>query len=69
LLQGRAATCYPGFEDQLTGATLAEGAVVVDGAVTTSRGPGTAMAFALELVRQLCGEAEAARLREGMLLS
>ena len=39
--------------------------VVVDGHLTTSRGPSTALAFAYELVEQLGGDAES--LRTGML--
>lgn len=30
--------------------------VVVDGHITTSRGPGTAFEFALEIINQLCGQ-------------
>ena len=68
LLEGRAATCYPGFEDQLTGADLATDRVVESGRVTTSRGPGTAIEFALALVEQLCDGETASRLREGLLV-
>jgi 4-methyl-5(b-hydroxyethyl)-thiazole monophosphate biosynthesis len=68
LLQGRDATCYPGFEDQLTGARAhPDRAVVVDGDVVTSRGVGTALAFALALVEKLVG-AEAARSQAGKML-
>ncbi len=68
VLAGRKATSYPGFGDQLTGATLCEDRVVVDELVTTSRGPGTALEFALELVGQLAGEEKAASLGEAMLV-
>jgi len=54
LLQDRQATSYPGFL-QSGDAELSEEAVVVDGNIVTSRGPATAMAFALTLVEQLCG--------------
>ncbi len=59
LLAGRRATSYPGF---LTGASapgivLDAAPVVVDGTVVTSRGPGTAMDFALALIEQLEGAA------------
>ncbi len=69
LLTDRIATCYPGFEDGLVGATHSTEAVVVDGGVVTSRGPGTALAFALELVTQLCGRDTADALATGMLVS
>jgi 4-methyl-5(b-hydroxyethyl)-thiazole monophosphate biosynthesis len=57
LLEGRRATSYPGFL-QSGDAQLSEEAVVVDGNIITSRGPATAMAFALELVERLCGAAQ-----------
>ncbi|HYX37439.1 MAG TPA: DJ-1 family glyoxalase III [Oligoflexus sp.] len=68
MLKGRHATCYPGFEDQLRDAKLSVDAVVVDKEITTSRGPGTAMSFALNLVEQLKGKQQADSVRKGMLL-
>ena len=52
------ATCHSSFADQLESAAGAEEAVVVSGTVVTSRGPLTAMAFALTLVELLYGEAK-----------
>ncbi|MBE5890107.1 MAG: DJ-1/PfpI family protein [Lachnospiraceae bacterium] len=51
LLQGRKATCHPGFEESLKGAEWLEQPVVVDQNSITSRGMGTAIPFALEIVR------------------
>ena len=48
LLDGHKATAYPGSQ-------LLEDAVVTDGKVVTSRGPGTAMDFALTLIEHLMG--------------
>lgn len=56
LLKGKRAVCYPGFEEKLTGADVGVEAVVTDGNITTSRGMGTAIDFALELVAILKGE-------------
>lgn len=58
LLDGRHATCYPGSLDakQFPKIHLDHSAVVRDGRVLTSRGPGTAMDFALELISALIGE-------------
>lgn len=53
LTEGRAATCFPGFEDQLTGADHRTDRVVEDGPLITSRGLGTALEFALALVARL----------------
>ncbi len=57
LLQGRRATSYPGVLDalDLPDTTHGDEPVVVDGRVITSRGPGTAMDFALELIEKLAG--------------
>ena len=69
VLAGRKATSYPGFEDQLTGASIVAGTVVRDGTITTSRGPGTAMEFALRLVADLRGADVASTLADRMLVS
>ncbi|SEP92755.1 4-methyl-5(b-hydroxyethyl)-thiazole monophosphate biosynthesis [Lachnospiraceae bacterium NE2001] len=55
ILEGKNATCYPGMEDQLTGAiTKNDGtSVVVDGNVITSRGLGTAIDFSLKMIEIL----------------
>jgi 4-methyl-5(b-hydroxyethyl)-thiazole monophosphate biosynthesis len=58
LLDGRRATGFPGvLEEAGGGARLESGAVVCDGNIITSRGPGTAMDFALELIRVLADAA------------
>jgi len=59
VLAGKRATSYPGFLEgmELSDVRVENAAVVVDGKVVTSRGPGTAMDFALELVRLLAGDA------------
>lgn len=55
LLENRKATSYPGFLDPtaVTGLTVTESPVEQDERVITSRGPGTAMDFALALVENL----------------
>jgi 4-methyl-5(b-hydroxyethyl)-thiazole monophosphate biosynthesis len=55
VLAGKRATSYPGALDGLPGVTVVATAVVQDGKVLTSRGPGTAMDFALALVETLTG--------------
>ena len=59
VLDGKRATCSPSARDEIAGATYVDERVVVDGRVITSRLPGTAMEFALELVKALCGERHA----------
>jgi 4-methyl-5(b-hydroxyethyl)-thiazole monophosphate biosynthesis len=55
LLASKAATCYPGTLKSSDGPnlTLSDDAVVIDGRVLTSRGPGTAMDFALAIIAYL----------------
>ena len=56
ILRGRRATCYPGFEKYLEGATLCTDLpVVVDGHVVTGQGPGLTVEFALTLVELMAG--------------
>ncbi len=62
-LKGKRACCYPGMENQLEGADVSFDEVVTDGNITTSRGMGTAIPFALELVRIFDSETEAGALK------
>ena len=57
LLDGKSATSYPGVIDamELASTNVVAEPVVVDGKIVTSRGPGTAMDFALALIEQLLG--------------
>ena len=45
LLKGKKATCFPGFEDNLTGAELSSDFVVTDGNIITGKGAGAALMF------------------------
>lgn len=58
VLQGKKATSYPGFLDKMDvpQCTYVDEKVVRDGQIITSRGPGTAMDFALALVEALEGQ-------------
>lgn len=55
LLKGRTATCYPGFEGELSGASYTQQGVVTDGNITTARGLGYALDLGIELIRLLQG--------------
>jgi 4-methyl-5(b-hydroxyethyl)-thiazole monophosphate biosynthesis len=70
LLKGKNATVYDGMEEELTGAAAVytKKDVVQDGKIITSRGPGTAMAFAFALAETLAGKATADTVRSDMLL-
>ncbi len=67
LLKGVRATCYPGFETELEGATYTAALVERDGQIVTGKGPGAAMAFGYALLELMGKQAEAAQLREGMM--
>lgn len=69
LLEGRRATCYPGFEEHLHGATLSTELVVEDGNLITGRGPGAAMAFGYAIATRFAGEEFVSRLKEGMIFA
>lgn len=69
ILRNIRATCYPGFEEQLTGARFIEAAVVRDKNVITGRGVAAAIPFALELITRLSGESVADRIGEAILYS
>lgn len=65
---GRKMTCYPGFEEKLTGAQPLSNGVVRDEHIITGRGPAYAADFALEIVSMLCGNDKAKEVSSGMLL-
>ncbi len=67
LLKGKKATCYPGCEEGLTGAEYVTDRVVVDGNITTSRGVGTAISFALSLIEQLFGKEKAEEIQKSII--
>ena len=68
VLQGKRATCYPGFEQLLDehGATYTADLVTVDGTITTAEGPAAAFPFAYELLGQLVSTDVADQIAEGM---
>ena len=68
ILEGKNATCYPGFEDQLKGAKFKAVPVVTDGNITTSRGMGTSILLGLELVKLLKDEETSKKLAEAIMM-
>ena len=68
-LEKRKATAYPSCMEGLAGAERSLESVVVDGNVTTSRGLGTAVDFALSLIGQLLGEKKADEIAESVVYS
>ena len=66
LLKGLRATCYPGFENELTGALEIGGKVIRDGNIITAAGMGVALEFGLELVSVLAGPETAGNIKDAI---
>ena len=71
LLKGRRVTSFPGALDpsQFAAVRYEETAVVQDGHIITSRGPGTAMDFALTIIEILAGRAKRDEVEQGLVRS
>ena len=69
ILKGKTATSNPGFKDKIGEVNYKEAPVVVDGNIITSRGPATAIEFALTIIKELGYEKEYKELKEAMLVN
>ena len=67
LLEGKRATCYPGFENELVGATVTDESVITDGNITTARGMGVALDFSKELISLLVTKEKAEELSSAIM--
>lgn len=67
ILEGRKAVCYPGFESKLKGASIAEEAAVRDGHVFTSKAAGTAIDFALKLIKHIKSKEDSINIKRAIL--
>lgn len=69
ILEGKEATCYPGFEDacKAHGATMIDTSVVVQDTLITANGPSSALRFALAIVASSLGKNVADEVGSGML--
>ena len=69
VLAGRTVTAYPGFIDsgQFPELNFTGGRVECDGTIITSRGPGTAMDFALTLIGLLANEKIRKTVEDGLV--
>ena len=66
VLEGRKATCFPGFEKDLLGAVPTGEKVTVDGNFITAKGAGCALEFGFAIVGEVCGADEAERIAAAM---
>ncbi|MDA3881448.1 MAG: DJ-1/PfpI family protein [Prolixibacteraceae bacterium] len=69
LLQGKKATCFPGFESELIGAHHTGNSVEADGNIITGKGAGVAMQFALNVVARFKGQEFADKLAAKMQIA
>ncbi len=67
ILNGKKATCYPGMEKDLVGAEFSTDPVCHDGHIITSRGLGTAIPFALEIIKTFTDEATAEQIAKSVV--
>ena len=67
ILDGVEAVCYPGFEQELSGAKLGTNAVVADKQIITSKGPATALEFSLEVLKEIKGAEISGQIAKQML--
>lgn len=67
LLAGHRATCYPGFEPELQGATVTGEMVVEDAPFLLGKGPAAALPLAYAIVAHFCGQEKADQIAAGML--
>ena len=66
LLNGKNATCFPGFEDELIGANLVESGVITDGLIVTAKGAGVAWEFGAAICSIITGEEKATEILRGI---
>lgn len=69
LLNNKTATCFPGFEDFLSGAILSDEYVCTDGKIITARGMGSAVNFGLAIVAAVKGKKASDELKESLQCS
>ena len=67
VLKGKNATCYPGMESGLTGATKKTDEVVRDGNIITSRGLGTALPFGGAIIEYFLGKEKARQILDSVV--
>lgn len=67
ILEGKRATCYPGFEGELTGAEYTAELFTVDGNVITGEGPAATFPYAYALLEQFLSKERVDEIRKGMM--
>lgn len=66
ILKGRRATCYPGFEKFMTGATYTADLVTIDGTIITGEGPAATLPYAYKILEMFIGGERTQVIKDGM---
>lgn len=66
LLEGKKATCFPGYEKELKGATYTGNEAEADGNIITGKSAGAAVAFSLKIVETISGHEAAKSLSDAV---
>lgn len=69
LLQDKRATCYPGFEKCMSGATYTEELFTIDGNIITGRGPAATLPYSYAILALLTDEQTAKGVADGMIFT
>lgn len=69
ILNGKRATCYPGFEKEMIGAEYTHELFTIDGNVITGEGPAATLPYSYAILGMLDKSAEAEALKEGMMFN
>lgn len=67
LLEGKNATCYPGFEKFMTGANYTHELFTIDGNIITGEGPAATFPYSYEILRMFTSDDTVASLQKGMM--
>ena len=67
MLEGKRATCYPGFEEYLEGAEYTHELCTVDGNIITGEGPAATFPYAYKLLEALTDKKTADGIADGMM--
>lgn len=67
LLEGKKATCFPGYEGELKGACYTAEEAVIDGKIITGRSAGCAVPFSIAIVKAMLGDEAAKKLADNVI--
>lgn len=65
--EGKTITCHPVCRSSVKHSVISDKRVIKDGQIITSQGPGTAIEFALEIVRHIAGEEKMLEVNKGVM--